>query len=220
MYKRTVQIDRVLGLSRVSPVQTRVGPVQSRVGPVQTRFSPVQTRSTPVQPRFTPVQPRSTPVQTQLPQTQTQLPQTQTQLPPTQTNTRSRSPGASDSLTLASDRRPFGDKYCSCVFKVTGSNYRKQYPASPYAICSSSIYNRKGMKGPGSSIRCTYPPEYLDRLSYGELIDFAAAKGILSDDQTMEKEDVKRIILEWQNLEKEIRNRRKPVRGWLPQQNQ
>ena len=125
------------------------------------------------------------------------------------------SAGASDNLVLASDRRPFGDKYCSCVFKVTGTNYKTNYPAPPQAICSSTIYNRKGMKGPGSSIRCAYPEEYLDRLSYDELFYFAAAKGIISDaEYGLDRNDVKEIILEWEKLEKGIEQRRKPGKGW------
>ena len=177
--------------------------------PIPTALPP---RQTALPPRQTALPPRSV----ALPPRSPALPPRQAALPPrSPQHYSSQSPGASDSLNLSSDGRPFADKYCSCVFKVTGSNYKKNYPASPYAICSSSIYNRRGLKGPGSSIRCTYPKEYLDRLSYDELFNFAAAKGIVTEDEYgLDANTVKQFILEWGRLEKEIQSKVRPNRGW------
>lgn len=118
------------------------------------------------------------------------------------------SPGASEGVELASDRRPYSDKYCSCLFKTTGRNYQSGYGGNPYAICSASIFNRRGLRGPGTSLSCRYPREYLDRVSYDELFWYAAAKGLVSDaDYGLDSSELTGIILEWFSLNEDIGRR-------------
>jgi hypothetical protein len=47
-------------------------------------------------------------------------------------------------------------KYCRCL-KGVESNPKKSY-ISPNAICSSSVFNSKGLKGPGASYQCSPTP--------------------------------------------------------------
>ncbi len=48
------------------------------------------------------------------------------------------------------------EKYCRCL-KGVESNPKKSY-ISPNAICSSSVFNSKGLKGPGASYQCSPTP--------------------------------------------------------------
>lgn len=48
------------------------------------------------------------------------------------------------------------EKYCRCL-KGVESNPKKSY-ISPNAICSSSVFNTKGLKGPGASYQCSPTP--------------------------------------------------------------
>jgi hypothetical protein len=48
------------------------------------------------------------------------------------------------------------EKYCRCL-KGVESNPKKSY-ISPNAICSSSVFNSKGLKGPGASYQCSPIP--------------------------------------------------------------
>ena len=48
------------------------------------------------------------------------------------------------------------EKYCRCL-KGVESNPKKSY-ISANAICSSSVFNSKGLKGPGASYQCSPTP--------------------------------------------------------------
>jgi hypothetical protein len=48
------------------------------------------------------------------------------------------------------------EKYCRCL-KGVESNPKKSY-VSANAICSSSVFNTKGLKGPGASYQCSPIP--------------------------------------------------------------
>ena len=48
------------------------------------------------------------------------------------------------------------EKYCRCL-KGVESNPKKSY-ISTNAICSSSVFNTKGLKGPGTSYQCSPTP--------------------------------------------------------------
>ena len=48
------------------------------------------------------------------------------------------------------------EKYCRCL-KGVESNPKKSYVSSN-AICSSSVFNSKGLKGPGASYQCSPTP--------------------------------------------------------------
>jgi hypothetical protein len=48
------------------------------------------------------------------------------------------------------------EKYCRCL-KGVENNPKKSY-ISPNAICSSSVFNSKGLKGPGASYQCSPTP--------------------------------------------------------------
>lgn len=82
------------------------------------------------------------------------------------------------------------DKYCSCLFDVMGSSSAR----SPYAICSSSVYNRRGLKGPGSSISCKYSEDFLRSKSYSKLLAYAQAKGLINEFSNPQIEDLIKMI--------------------------
>ena len=46
------------------------------------------------------------------------------------------------------------EKYCRCLKRV--ENQKSSY--NPNAICTKSVFNSKGLKGPGSSYQCTPVP--------------------------------------------------------------
>lgn len=48
------------------------------------------------------------------------------------------------------------EKYCRCLKGVESKPMKGNY--SPNAICSSSVFNSKGLKGPGSSYQCRPMP--------------------------------------------------------------
>jgi len=81
-------------------------------------------------------------------------------------------------------------KYCSCLFKVTASNYRRGYTASPYAICTASVINRRGLRGPGSAGRCKYTSEYLEGLPTSVLYDYAMAKNLVRPRDSVSRDDL------------------------------
>ena len=96
------------------------------------------------------------------------------------------------------DRRSLDEKYCSCVFQVTG----RQRAYNPYAVCTSSIYNRRGIGGPGSSISCDYSIEYLQSRPVGQLFNYAVAKGLIDPRDQYSREDLIEIILDFQDRER------------------
>ena len=99
---------------------------------------------------------------------------------------------------IVNEDRTISDKYCSCIFKVTGRNYRNRYPGSPQAICTSSVINRRGIRGPGKA-KCNYTQEYLDRVTESDLYWYAAAKGLIEENRRVSIEELKRRILNfWQ----------------------
>ena len=95
------------------------------------------------------------------------------------------------------NQRSIYDKYCSCIFKVTASNRARNYSGSPYAICTSSIYNRQGLRGPGSSLRCQYEPEYLDDVTSDQIYWYAVAKNLVPENTDLSDEEIKEIILDF-----------------------
>jgi hypothetical protein len=48
------------------------------------------------------------------------------------------------------------DKYCRCLKGVESKPKKGNY--NPNAICSSSVFNSKGLKGPGSAYQCRPMP--------------------------------------------------------------
>ena len=62
------------------------------------------------------------------------------------------------------------DKYCRCVFETRGR------ANNPYAVCTASIFNRRGMKGPGAT-RCFYTPDFIERQPPQTLQAFLNEKG-------------------------------------------
>jgi hypothetical protein len=84
--------------------------------------------------------------------------------------------------------------YCSCLFKNRGR--RNAY--NEYAVCTSSVFNRRGLRGPGSSVSCKYTGNYLNGLSYRELANFALAKEIVFPGQTPpSREDLQAMVVSW-----------------------
>jgi hypothetical protein len=77
-----------------------------------------------------------------------------------------------------SPRRTLNDKYCSCVFKVTSKDEQTGYSGVPQAICSASLYNRRGLRGPGP-VRCSYTRSYLESLTTPQLYWYSVAKGLI-----------------------------------------
>jgi hypothetical protein len=67
-------------------------------------------------------------------------------------------------------REPLSERYCHCIWKVRGRGY------NPYAVCSSSIYNARGLKGPGA-VRCKVSREFLETLPDSALRAFLREKG-------------------------------------------
>ena len=66
------------------------------------------------------------------------------------------------------------DKYKSCIFKITANN-----PSlNPYAICTSSVYHSKGLKGPGR-IKLNYSIDYLNSLPTKTLLNYARVKNLV-----------------------------------------
>lgn len=92
------------------------------------------------------------------------------------------------------------DKYCSCLFKTTANMYSRNYNANPYAICSSSVFNRRGLKGPGN-VRCEYTQEYLSSLPYNVLYNYALAKNIIRYGDIYDYDELVGIIYEWLHTE-------------------
>ena len=68
------------------------------------------------------------------------------------------------------------EHYCSCLVKQVANSYRYNRSTNPYAICSSSVFNRRGLKGPGP-VSCSYTYDYLESLPYSVLYNYALAKG-------------------------------------------
>ena len=99
------------------------------------------------------------------------------------------------------DNRTLDEKYCSCVFQVTGKTQAQGYPGNPYAICTASIYNRRGIRGPGSSIRCDYPDSYLQGRTAQELYNYAVAKDLIVPKAGYRREDLIRVISEYKARE-------------------
>jgi hypothetical protein len=48
------------------------------------------------------------------------------------------------------------EKFCRCLKGVESSPYKTAY--SPTAVCSSSIFSKKNLKGPGSNFQCSPTP--------------------------------------------------------------
>ena len=76
----------------------------------------------------------------------------------------------------------YGEKYCSCVFKVTAQGRT----ANPYAVCQASIFNRRGRKGPGAA-RCIYDRRYLLDKPYKMLHGYAVEKDLIDPDSKPQK---------------------------------
>lgn len=93
-------------------------------------------------------------------------------------------------------RTTLGQKYCSCIFKVNSQNFRRSRTANPYAVCSSQIFHKRGLEGPGL-VDCQYTRDYLLSLRYRVLLDFALEKGIVSQNENLSKDDLVDIIDEW-----------------------
>lgn len=94
------------------------------------------------------------------------------------------------------------EKYCSCLFKSTANMYSRNYQGNPYAICSSSVFNRRGIKGPGR-VRCEYTEEYLNTLPYNVLYNYGLAKGIIRDDDDYDYDTLVYTIYTWLHNEEE-----------------
>jgi len=63
-------------------------------------------------------------------------------------------------------------KYCHCIWEVRGR--RQAY--NPYAVCSASIYNHRGLKGPGPE-PCVVTERFVRSLPDSALIAFWQEKG-------------------------------------------
>lgn len=98
-----------------------------------------------------------------------------------------------DIFYTGSDRDKLPEKYCSCIFKVIANNYARRQDADPYAICSSSVYNSRGFKGPGR-VSCRYSLDYFDSLDTDTLLNYARAKGLISVYSLPDRESLIEII--------------------------
>ena len=85
-------------------------------------------------------------------------------------------------------RTTLPEHYCSCLIKHTANSYRYGQSTNPYAICQSSVFNRRGLKGPGA-VKCKYTPEYFKNLPYSVLLNYTKAKGLIDDDEEGLPED-------------------------------
>jgi len=104
------------------------------------------------------------------------------------------------------ERTTLPEHYCSCLFKVIANNYERGYNSDPYAICSATVFNRRGIKGPGP-VSCKYTREYLNTLPYRYLINYARAKGLINTNETTDIDYLIDIIYKWLHNENKIINR-------------
>ena len=84
-------------------------------------------------------------------------------------------------------------KYCSCIVKETASWYNRGYQANPYAVCTSSVFNRRGLKGPGMTF-CDYTPGYIEDLKMSTLEGFAKAKGLIGRSEKVSRDKLIKVI--------------------------
>lgn len=94
------------------------------------------------------------------------------------------------------------EHFCSCIFKVTGKNYRTGYVGNPYAMCTASVYGSKGLQGPGP-VRCFYTRDYLASLRYHELYDYAQAKQLIPPGSRPRFDQLVELIYDWLHAEQE-----------------
>jgi len=79
-------------------------------------------------------------------------------------------------------------KYCDCVFEVRG----KRSAYNPYAVCTKSIYNIHGEKGPGIT-KCQYTEKFIRSQPDQALIAFLEEKNI--DTSRFTREDLEEQTL-------------------------
>lgn len=77
------------------------------------------------------------------------------------------------------------NKYCSCVFQVKGKEglkrgkSAKSTSVSPYAVCSTSVYQKKGLKPPGA-LACKFTKKVLQTYDVETLRGWLVFEDILS----------------------------------------
>lgn len=88
------------------------------------------------------------------------------------------------------------ERYCSCIFKANANLYERNYEGNPYGICSKSVFNSRGMQGPGR-VKCKYTREYLDSLSDRYLYNYALSKKIIRYEDDYDHQDLVDLIFEY-----------------------
>ena len=74
-------------------------------------------------------------------------------------------------------------KYCSCLMKVRGNSLKGEKIGSPYAICTSSLYNKKDIKRL-KKVKCSkyyqfdiYPLKYLQAYAIEKKVPYKTKSG-------------------------------------------
>ena len=101
------------------------------------------------------------------------------------------------------NRTTLPEHYCSCLIKTTANSYRYGRSTIPQAICQSSVFNRRGLKGPGA-VSCKYTEEYFENLPYSVLLNYAKAKGLIHDDEEPDQDELIDIIVDFFESEQKI----------------
>lgn len=93
------------------------------------------------------------------------------------------------------------EKYCSCVFKLKAKNNKY----NPYAVCSHSVYQTKGKKGPGK-VRCQFEKKVLTNFRVETLRGWVVFEGLMTFEEAknMNKKDLVAFIHQYLSSKKKV----------------